>query len=157
VPDTTDQVPPDVAFVKAGVDEPTHTLVAPPDIAPTVGRAVTVNDCVTEVSPQLLVTVYVTVTSPAVKPVTTPATLLALPVPDTTDQVPPDVAFVKAGVDEPTHTLVAPPDIAPTVGRAVTVTAKLLGSLVPLMLLAVTVISPFCPENPETTVIESEL
>jgi hypothetical protein len=57
VPGTIDQVPPAVASVKAGVVELTQTLAAPPPIGDTVGRALTVNDCVAEAEPQLFVTV----------------------------------------------------------------------------------------------------
>ena len=57
VPDTIDQVPPPVAFVKAAVDAPSQTLNAPPAIDATVGGALTVKDCVAEVDPQLFVTV----------------------------------------------------------------------------------------------------
>jgi hypothetical protein len=123
VPDTgtTDQVPPPVASVKAGVVEPTQSFAAPPPIGVTVGNAFTVKDCVTEVEPQLFVTVYVTVTVPAVRPVTTPpAVILAVPVTGTIDHIPPPVASVKAGVDEPTQTFAAPPAIADTDGGGLT-------------------------------------
>jgi hypothetical protein len=133
VPDTgtTDQVPPPVASVKAGVIEPTQTLAAPPPITDTVGKAFTVKDCVAEPEPQIFVTVYVTVTVPAVRPVTTPpAVILAVPVTGTTDQTPPPVASVKAGVVEPTQTLAVPPPIADTDGGGLT-TCVLLAVAVP--------------------------
>ena len=47
--------------------------------------------------------------------------MLAVPVPETIDQTPEAVASVKAAVVEFTHTVAAPPPIAATVGRAVTV------------------------------------
>ena len=47
--------------------------------------------------------------------------MLAVPVPEVIDHIPPDVTSVKAGVVEFTHTLVAPPAIAATVGKAFTV------------------------------------
>ena len=56
---------------------------------------------------------YTTVTFPAVTPVTTPpALIVAEPVPFMIDHVPPPVAFVKAGVVVPVHTVAAPPPIA---------------------------------------------
>ena len=87
-----------------------------------VGNAFTVTLLVTVVVPQP-VTEYLTVTDPAVPPVTIPpAVMLAEPVPFNIDQVPPPVASVKAGVVEPTHTVAAPPPIAATVGTATIVT-----------------------------------
>ena len=63
-----------------------------------------------------------TVTVPAVRPVTIPpAVMLAVPVPGVMDQVPPAVASVNAGLVEPAQTVVAPPAIAATVGNALTV------------------------------------
>ena len=54
---------------------------------------------------------------PDVNPVTTPAVVInAVPVPGVIDHVPPAVASVNAGVSEPTHTDIAPPAIAATVG-----------------------------------------
>ena len=47
--------------------------------------------------------------------------MLAVPVPETIDQTPEAVASVKAAVVEFTHTVAAPPPIAATVGRALTV------------------------------------
>ena len=62
------------------------------------------------------------VTVPAVSPVTTPpVVILAVPVPEITDQLPPDVASVNAGVDAPVHTVAAPPAIAAITGCALTV------------------------------------
>jgi hypothetical protein len=128
---TTDQTPPPVASVKAGVVDPTQTLTEPPPIADTVGKAFTVKDCVAEPEPQTFVTVYVTVTAPAVRPVTTPpAVILAVPVTGTTDQTPPPVASVKAGVVDPTQTLIEPPPIADTDGGGLT-TCVLLAVAVP--------------------------
>ena len=57
VPEVTDQVPPDVASVKAGVVEFTQTVAAPPLIVATAGRAFTVSDLVTVVEQPLVVTV----------------------------------------------------------------------------------------------------
>ena len=47
--------------------------------------------------------------------------MLAVPVPEDIDQVPPAVASVKAGVVEPAHTEVVPPLIADMAGSALTV------------------------------------
>ena len=56
---------------------------------------------------------YVTVTVPADKPVTTPPVFMdAVPVPGVIDQVPPDIAFVNAAVEAPVQTVAAPPLIA---------------------------------------------
>ena len=75
--------------------------------AVTVG--LTVNGAVTVLDPQP-VTVYCTVTVPALPPVTTPiCDIVAVPVPSNIDQVPPAVASVKAAVFAPEHTVVAPP------------------------------------------------
>ena len=49
--------------------------------------------------------------------------MLAVPVPETIDQTPEAVASVKAAVAEFTQTVAAPPPIAATVGRALTVSA----------------------------------
>ncbi len=98
-------------------------MAAPSAIAATVGKAFTVKLAVAELV-QLFpsVYVYVTVTVPAVKPVTTPpAVILAVPVPATIDHVPPAVAFVKAGVCELTQTVAAPSAIAATAGKAFSV------------------------------------
>lgn len=123
VPFDIDQVPPLVVSVKAAVVALTHTVAAPPPIAATVGRAFTVRALVTAVvNPQLLVTEYLTVTLPAVVPVTTLPLIVAAPVPFTIDHVPPAVASVKAGVAEPTHTAAAPPPIAATTGVPAIVT-----------------------------------
>jgi hypothetical protein len=62
---------------------------------------------------------------PAVSPVTTPpVVMLAVPVPAVIDHVPPTVASVNAGVVALTHTVVAPPAIAATVGNGFTVTVN---------------------------------
>lgn len=59
---------------------------------------------------------------PAAVPVNMPpAVMLAVPVPAVTDQVPPAVALVKEGVDDPTQTEAAPPPIAFTEGAGKTV------------------------------------
>ena len=47
--------------------------------------------------------------------------MLAVPVPEVIDQVPPAVVFVNAGVAEPAQTIDAPPAIADTAGLAFTV------------------------------------
>ena len=119
VPGTIDHDPPVVTSVNAGVLDPTHTDAAPPVIAATVGRALTVSEDVAVLLQVPLLTVYTTVTVPEVIPVTTPpAVMLAVPVPFVIDQVPPVVALVNAGLVEPAQTVVAPPVIAETVGRA---------------------------------------
>src|SRR4029077_18174009 len=119
------QVPPAVASMNAGVVEPTHTVAAPPVIAATAGEPFTISEAVTVVVPQP-VTEYLTVTDPAVTPVTTPpAVIVADPVPFNIDHVPPVVASVNAGVAAPTHTVVAPPPIAATTGAPLTVSEVL--------------------------------
>ena len=50
-----------------------------------------------------------------------PAVIEAVPVPAVIDHVPPEVASVNAGVVALTQTVAAPPVIAATVGRALTV------------------------------------
>ena len=73
---------------------------------------------VTELEQDPMVTVYSTVTVPAVIPVNTPPeVMLAFPVPAITDHIPPAVASVNAGVAEPAHTVEAPPAIAEITGR----------------------------------------
>ena len=58
-------------------------------------------------------------TVPEVSPVTIPPdVILAVPVPGVIDQVPPMVASVKAGVEEPTQTVADPPAMAAMVGSA---------------------------------------
>ena len=126
VPLTIDQVPPTVASVNAGVEEFIHTDEAPPAIAETVGNATTVKDWIAEFEHPLpsAAVVYLTVTVPAVKPVTTPPeVMLAVPVPETIDHVPDGVSFVKAGVVELIQTDAAPPAMEATVGKALTVTS----------------------------------
>ena len=123
VPYTMDQVPPSVASVNPGVVVLTHTVVAPPPIAATTGNAFIVNDFVAVFVQVPLLKVYTTVTVPGVNPVTTPAAvILAVPVPLVTDQVPPAVASVKAGVLELAHTVKDPPAITDTTGNGFTVT-----------------------------------
>ncbi len=122
VPDVIDHVPPAVALVKAGVVELIQTDDAPPPIDATVGNGFTVNGADAVFVHPPLVTVYTTVTVPAVNPVTTPPdVMLAVPVPFVIDHVPPAVALVNAGVVALTHTDDAPPPIAATVGIAFTV------------------------------------
>ena len=117
VPLTIDHVPPPGEQLNEGVVEPEHTLAAPLFMGATIGVPFTVSSVVDEADPQLLVTVYLTVTEPAVPPVTTPPeVIVAVPVPLSIDQVPPAVALVKAGVDAPAQTPDAPPLIAATVG-----------------------------------------
>jgi hypothetical protein len=151
VPFTIDHVPPEVASVNAGVEAPTHTLDAPPPIAATAGVPFTIRELVTVVVPQSLVTVYFTVTVPALIPVTTPPeVMVAEPVPFVTDQAPPDVASVNAGVEAPAHTLAAPPPIAATVGTSFTVSG-IVAEAEPQLLVTVyfTVTEPALP--PVTT------
>ena len=57
VPETTDQIPPEVASVKAGVAAFTQTVAAPPEIVATVGRAFTVSDLVCAAEQPLAMTV----------------------------------------------------------------------------------------------------
>src|SRR5579862_5344187 len=123
VPFCIDHTPPAVASVKAGVVEFTHTAVAPPPIAATVVAGLIVNtaDAVTVVQP---VTVYCTITVPAVCPVTTPpCVMMAVPVPFCIDQTPPAVASVNAGVVELIQTELAPPPIAAAVTAGLIVSA----------------------------------
>ncbi|MNQ62248.1 hypothetical protein D3C85_765870 [compost metagenome] len=87
-------------------------MITDADGAVGVGFTVKLIDALFEHPP--LGTVYSTVTVPAVNPVTTPPVMLAVPVPDVTDQSPPGVVLVKAGVEEPTQTVAAPPEIAAT-------------------------------------------
>jgi hypothetical protein len=103
---------------------PIHGVEATPLIVPALAAAFTVSALMAEAEPQLFVTVYFTVTEPAAVPVTTPPeVIVAVPVPFTIDQVPPEVASVNAGVEAPTHTLDAPPPMAATVGVPFTVSA----------------------------------
>src|SRR5579871_255476 len=116
----TDQIPPGVASVNAGVCEPTQMTLVPPAIAFTTGAPSTVSPVVTVVVPQP-VTEYCIVTVPAVNPVTTPlSSMLAVPVPLKTDQCPPGVASVKAGIVPLTQTVDPPPPIAATDGLVFT-------------------------------------
>ena len=57
VPEVTDQVPPAVELVKAGVVEFTQTEAAPPPMAATLGRALTVSDMVSLAEQPLALTV----------------------------------------------------------------------------------------------------
>ena len=116
------QLPPLVPLLVNVVVDPTQTVAAPLTV-PAFGSGFTVSALVAVVEHPPLVTVYLTVTVPAVKPVTTRVDvfILAEPVPFNIDQVPPAVASVKAGVVAPTHTVAAPPPIAATVGKAFTV------------------------------------
>jgi hypothetical protein len=90
------------------------------------GKAFTIREVVAVLEQLPLVTVYSTVTVPAVRPVTTPPGLvmLAVPVPATIDQTPPAVASVKAGVVALTQTVAAPPAIGATVIGAGWVTVR---------------------------------
>ena len=72
VPATVDHVPDEVASVKAGVSEPMHTNEAPSAMAATIGKSLTVNTVLVELEQPFMLTVYKTVTVPAVSPVTTP-------------------------------------------------------------------------------------
>ena len=115
------QTPDGVASVNAVV-LPTQTVLVPPIDAGVAGSGLIVNAFVTEF-PQPVVTVYLTITVPAVSPVTTPPeVMLAVPVPATIDQVPPAVPLVKGAVAEFTHTESAPPAMPATVGTVLTVT-----------------------------------
>src|ERR1700683_811640 len=115
VPGNIDHVPPAVASVKAGVVELTQTVDAPPTIGAAVIAAFIVRGALTVFDPQPL-TVYCTVTVPALKPFTTPPDVtLAVPVPGNIDHVSPAVASVKTGVVELTQTVVAPPPIGAAV------------------------------------------
>ena len=117
VPLSTDQVPPPLGFVNAGVDDPTQTVAAPPVIAP--GVCCTAMLDVSIKHPEG--SVYLTLTFPAVVPVKIPpAVILAVPPAGITDQVPPGVALVKAGVETPVQTVAAPPPIAAGAGFTVT-------------------------------------
>src|SRR5450432_3569022 len=81
------------------------------------GELFTVRDLVAVAVPQVLLTVYFTVTVPAVEPVTTPPdVMVAEPVPLVIDQVPPVVASLNV-VETPTHIEAAPPVIDVTVGE----------------------------------------
>jgi hypothetical protein len=120
VPLVIDQIPVAVAFAKAGVEDPSHTVAEPPVIGATTGNAFIVNGVVTFVEQPSVVTVYSTVTFPAVKPETTPdALIVAVPVPLVIDQTPAVVAFAKAGVEDPSHTVAEPPVIGATTGNVV--------------------------------------
>ena len=117
------QIPPVVPFLRVVVF-PTQTCLVPLIASGAFGSAFTVKDFVTTVEQPPDVTVYLAVTTPAVIPVTTPPlVMLALPDPEVVDQVPPLVPSVKAGVEEFTQTVVAPPRIAATIGSAFTVVA----------------------------------
>src|SRR5678809_389709 len=99
VPFNIDHVPSGVASVKAGVDEPEHTVAAPPAISDTTGAPITFRAADFTTLPQALFTVYLTVTLPALPPVTTPpCVIVAEPDPFSIDHTPSGVAFVNAGV-----------------------------------------------------------
>ena len=117
-----------MASVNAGVVELTQTVDAPSAIAEITGKSLTVNEVVAEFEQPLplVAVVYLTVTVPAVNPVTTPPeVILAVPVPSIIDHVPDGVASVKAGVVAPVQTDEAPPAIAATTGSAFIVKALL--------------------------------
>ena len=122
VPETIDHVPEEVTSVNAVVVEFTHTVAEPPVIAATVGSALTVNDLVADAEHPPLVIAYVTVTVPAVIPVTTPPLVMdAVPVPETIDHVPDAVASVNGVVVAFTHIVADPPEMFATEGSTVTV------------------------------------
>ena len=88
----------------------------------TGGISLMMTGAVTELEQDPMVTVYSTVTVPAVIPVNTPPeVMLAFPVPAITDHIPPAVASVNAGVVEPAQTIAAPPAIEATEGNVLTV------------------------------------
>ena len=106
------QTPPGVGSVKV-IDEPTHTTDGP-DILPTVEEGTTVTVFVDTVVPHPLVTEYMIVSIPAVIPVTTPPTTVAVAL--LLPQVPPAVVSVKI-IDDPIQTFDGPfiaPPYAPT-------------------------------------------
>jgi hypothetical protein len=146
VPLVTDQVPPGNPFKKASEPNPAHVLIAPPVIGGKTGKDTTDNDFVTLVEQPfvLLVTVYSTITVPAVKPETTPdPSIVAAPVPLAIDHTPPTVVLVKAAVVEPVHTTAEPPEIAATTGDNLSsVTITLSVSVQPLADVTVTVKVP---------------
>jgi hypothetical protein len=95
--------------------DPTHTVPAPEML--TTGAEVTFTVSVAVAVPQLLVTVYVTISIPTALPETTPPldTVATPPVPEKTP--PPEPVSV---MDEPTHTEVGP--VIEAVGNAFMVT-----------------------------------
>ena len=115
-----------IASPTVGVAEIATVPVPQRDALPAVGdegKAFTVNELLTELLQVPLLYVYFTETVPAVNPVTTPPVVTeAVPVPAIIDHVPPDCAFVKAGVEAFAQTDVAPPLFAANTGNAFTVT-----------------------------------
>jgi len=112
--------PPEVALLKVMV-APVHTVIAPV-IALTVGGPMIVIVFVAVAVPQLLLTVYTAVSSPAVTPLTIPvAPMVALLF--VMLHTPPTVAFARVMVP-PAHTLPGPL-IVSTVGVVVTVSLML--------------------------------
>ena len=116
--------------------EPKQTDVGPL-MVPAYTSALTFTVFLATADPQVLVTVYLIVSVPAVTPVTTPSVLVALPVPAVDVHIPPRVLSVNVIV-APGQTLPTPP-IAATVGVKTTVTDKV-DVLVPQTLFTVYVI-----------------
>ena len=113
--------PPASPLLPKLIVEPVHTDDKPL-IVPALAIEFIITGYVTFEEPQLLLTLYFTVTEPAVTPVTIPPeVMVAEPVPLVIDHVPPAVASVNAGVDAPAHTLAAPPPIVATAGTSFTV------------------------------------
>jgi len=112
--------PPEVALLKV-MAAPAHTLVAPV-IAPTAGGPIMVIVFVAAAEPQLLLTVYTAVSTPAVTPVTIPVPLMVALL-FVMLHNPPAVAFARV-IIPPVHTLPGPL-IVSTVGVVVTVSLML--------------------------------
>ena len=113
--------------------EPKQTDVGPL-MVPAYTSALTFTVFLATADPQVLVTVYLIVSVPAVTPVTTPSVLVALPVPAVDVHIPPRVLSVNVIV-APGQTLPTPL-IAATVGVKTTVTDKV-DVLVPQTLVTV--------------------
>jgi hypothetical protein len=88
-----------------------------PAIAPANGNGLTVTGCIAIAEPQLLETVKVIVSTPAVTPVTTPPVTKALAF--VAPHTPPGARSVNV-MEAPTHRLL-PPSIVPAVRNAPTV------------------------------------
>ena len=105
-------------MVKAGVDEFTQTVVAPPDMVATFGKALIINEIPAALEQYPSFTVYKTLTDPGAVPVTIPPKeTLAVPVPLFIVHSPPDILFVNAGVVAFTQIEAAPPPTDPTKGK----------------------------------------
>jgi len=114
------QAPPLAVSVRAIVDPP-HTLSAP-EIAPATGNGRTEMICVAVAVPQLLVTVYFMVSTPAAAPPTMPETLtVAMEVLDD-DQEPLEEVSDSATLAR--IQMVSLPEIKPGSGIGATVTGK---------------------------------